>query len=278
MIAAVGVNVRTCVGACGLLVVFLSLCGCTVVDSVDQRFDNVNRSAARARNLSILLNIVRASRNEPLSFVAFSRVTANTSASASLGLPSFAIGPKPFPTSVQADTLVTDKVFTTSSGVVTSMDLTVLESRDFYAALLNPVDLPTFTFFARQGYSRELLFRLFTNSVRMNIAGRRIELRNEPRGACAPVKGGRSLCFSELVDMAIASGLTAETRLAESPAPKRSGQQGESSSGRKIIYGRLSFDPALAARARSDYPSVQLLASPAAHRPLCETSDWRPKI
>jgi hypothetical protein len=45
-----------------------TLGACAVVDPVDPRYDTVNRSLAKARNESILLNIIRSSHDWPMSF------------------------------------------------------------------------------------------------------------------------------------------------------------------------------------------------------------------
>src|ERR1700730_14099845 len=71
---------------------------CTIVDTVDGRFQQINRSSATARNESILLNIVRASHNAPLNFVAISRLSGTTQATAGAGLPSLLTGPYPIAT------------------------------------------------------------------------------------------------------------------------------------------------------------------------------------
>jgi len=55
--------------ACSVLVGALAagvLGACAFVDTVDPRHDTINRAAAKARNEAILLNIVRASHNIPL--------------------------------------------------------------------------------------------------------------------------------------------------------------------------------------------------------------------
>src|SRR5580704_708336 len=76
---------------CSVLLVGL-LAACAVIDIVDPRFDSVNRSTAKARNESILLNIVRASHSAPLNFVSFTRVSGSMNMSASAGLPVFNLG------------------------------------------------------------------------------------------------------------------------------------------------------------------------------------------
>ena len=250
--------------------------GCAYVDSVQSRYDNVNRNAAQARNESILLNIVRAGDNAPLNFVAFSRVTAVTSASGNLALPTFALGPDPAPVSLQRVATVGDRALGSSSNVQNSMDLTILDSHDFYSALLSPVDLPTLSYFVRQGYSRELLFRLFTDSVRARVGGKDYEFPNDPAQSCQP--GSKiPTCFDDMVAIAVASGLTAETRIEQAPSTGKKKGAGTADAPRYITFGRLCFDPVLAARARREYSSDifgKLLAAPGAHRPQCRSKSW----
>ena len=58
-----------------------------------------------------------------------------------------------------------------STNAANSFDLTVLDSKHFYQALLSPIDLVTFDAFIRQGYTHELLYRLFVDSIRRTVAG-----------------------------------------------------------------------------------------------------------
>jgi hypothetical protein len=67
--------------------------GCAAVDTVHPRYETINHSTERARNESILLNIVRASQDAPLNFVAFSSVSGTSTLQAGAGLPSFLVGP-----------------------------------------------------------------------------------------------------------------------------------------------------------------------------------------
>ena len=145
-----------------------------------------------------------------------------------------------------------------------------LETKDFYQGLLRPVDLPILNYFLRQGYSRELLFWLFVESVRQTGAGPAVEFLNDPdeKRACIIVLG-QERCFEHMVDVAIASGLTVEVKL------ESTGGKGKGGGARTVA--RLCFDPILAARARRDYdPEIQgfLLAPPGAHRPRCKIDPW----
>jgi hypothetical protein len=69
------------------------LAGCAVVDPVDGRYDTIGRSLAKARNESILLNIVRASHDWPLSFSTIANVSPSMTNTSILGVPTFLLGP-----------------------------------------------------------------------------------------------------------------------------------------------------------------------------------------
>jgi hypothetical protein len=73
-----------------------TLSACAAVDStVAPRYDTVSRSIAQARNESILLNIIRASHDYPLSFSTVSQVIPQMTNTTTMGLPSFLLGPNP---------------------------------------------------------------------------------------------------------------------------------------------------------------------------------------
>jgi hypothetical protein len=237
MFGRVGALLRGAVVTCGLS-------SCSAVDSaIDPRYDTINRSTAKARNESILLNIVRASHAVPLNFVVFSRVSGATQVGASTAIPNFQIGPSYRPpltaaTSAAGYSLgapLRDVIFNkdnlgASTSASNNFDISLLETKDFYQGLLRPVDLPILNYFIRQGYSRELLFWLFTESVRVTAMGRTIEFLNDPdeRRSCDIVRG-RQQCFRHMVDVAMASGLTVETRLEK--------KSGEGKGGRKSAKG-----------------------------------------
>jgi hypothetical protein len=293
---------------CVLLVGLLG--ACAMVDTVDPRYDSINRSTAKARNESILLNIVRASHSAPLNFVAFSKVSGTTAVSASAGLPLFNLGPffpVQFPGSAnllapplpQRAYSLNSNTLSGSTNANNNFDISILETSDFYRGLLRPVDLPVLNFFIRQGYSRELLFWLFTESVRETIAGQTVEFLNDPdpRLACQ-ITRGQERCFRHMVDVAMASGLTVETRT-EATAAAGGGSKGGGKGGGKTsnkgggdgnksasgggggsptrIVARFCFDPVLAARARKEYdPEIfRFLVTPE-HRPRCKIDPWIP--
>jgi hypothetical protein len=124
-------------------------------------------------------------------------------------------------------------------------------------------------FFIRQGYSHDLLFWLFTDSVRETIRGHTFEYRNRPNEPCETVLG-KERCFKDLVDLAVAAGLTVETQMVTAAGTT----PGKPST---TIYARMCFDRVLADRARKEYSEeiqAQVLGNIAGHQPRC--SDWHP--
>jgi hypothetical protein len=239
--------------------VLLALLGaCAVIDTIEPRYDVVNRSTAKARNESILLNIIRASHSAPLNFVAFTQVNGSNTISASAGLPTFNLG-QFFPLIIPPSTNILSppnpqRAFTLnnttlSGGGSASNNYTIgiLETQDFYLGLLRPVDLAQVNFFIRQGYSRELLFWLFTESVRETIMGHTYEFVNDPNPdlACQMVQGERR-CFNDMVDVALATGLTIEVKIEEkksspgSPSDQKGG--GTSKTGGAKTSGDMTGD------------------------------------
>src|SRR5690348_3067412 len=76
-----------------MCLVSLSLLGCTSFDPLDNRAENFNLSATDYSNNAILLNVIRASLLEPLTFVTITSVDGTGSASGNLGLPTISFGP-----------------------------------------------------------------------------------------------------------------------------------------------------------------------------------------
>jgi hypothetical protein len=258
-----GVRVGALMASCAA--VFLT--HCAMVDTFDGRLDQINRSSAYARNQSILLNIVRSSRNVPLNFVAVSRISGSTQTQFGGGLPSMMVGPypiatgAPFATNAAGTALnvvepalsrnlgLNSTTLNASTNAANSFDLTVLDSKQFYQALLSPIDLVTLDAFIRQGYSPELLYQVFIESIRRTVAGRTFEYRNEPGAPCEMI-GGQQRCFKDVIDNGVASGLTVETLTVSS---SRSAAEKSSTT----VYARMCFDQVLARRFRGENPGFR---------------------
>jgi hypothetical protein len=166
------------------------------------------------------------------------------------GLPNMITGPYPIATaadklapSITRDVTLNSTTLNGSANASNSFDLTVLDSKEFYQALLSPVDLPTLNFFIRQGYPHELLYWLFAEAVRETVGEHTTEYRNRPDETCE-YTATNARCFNKLVDVAVANGLTVETKsIALTSAGKTSTE----------VYGRFCFDPVLGDRVKKDY-------------------------
>ena len=149
------------------------LSACAVVDPVDNRYDTVSRSLAKSRDESIFLNLVRASHDYPLSFVTIANVTPSLTNTTNLGLPSFLLGPSPHnvePTFRPGrDFVFGNTTASNSTAVSTNFNVSTQETSAFYKGFLKPIDLQTLNYFIRQGYPREMLFWLFTNSFELTL-------------------------------------------------------------------------------------------------------------
>ena len=156
---------------CGALLAG-ALGACAVVDPVDNRYDTVSRSLAKARNESIFLNLVRASHDYPLSFTVVANVTPSLTNTTSFALPSFLLGPHG-PLRCQrrwiGDVIFGNTTAGNTTAVSTNFSVSTQETSAFYQGFLKPIDLQTLAYFIRQGYSRELLFWLFTDSFTLEL-------------------------------------------------------------------------------------------------------------
>ena len=260
------------------VVLLASLVGaCALVDPVDNRYDIIGRSLAKARNESIFLNLVRASHDYPLAFTAISQVTPSMTNTSSFALPSFLVGPgnvgqvtataalSTFPTSAPGrDTIFGNTTASNATAVSSNFNVATQETGGFYDGFLKPIDLQTLDYFIRQDYSRELLFWLFADSIELKANGRTIGMRYDPPNdyGC-DAKDPRHLCFQDFIKIAIAAGLTVQEVSSTSSAGKAGGSSsgkdsgggssGGSAGGSKsetTIYARLCFDPVLGERAQ----------------------------
>jgi hypothetical protein len=161
-----------------------ALCACAVVDPVDNRADTIGRSLAKTRNEAIFLNVVRASHDYPLSFVTVSNVTPTMTSATNVALPSFLLGPHipSYPNSPAAgkaaplftpgrDVILGNTTAGNTTTLSSNFNLSTQETSTFYEGFLKPIDLQTLDYFIRQGYSRELLFWLFTDSFEFTKNG-----------------------------------------------------------------------------------------------------------
>jgi uncharacterized membrane protein YgcG len=261
---------------------------CALTDPVDYRYDNIGRSLAVARNEAIFLNIVRASHDYPLAFTTISQVTPSMTNTSSFALPSFLEGPgtisrvsnaaagtiSTFPsTAPGADLIFGNTTASNSTAVSSNFNVATQETSAFYIGFLKPIDLQTLDYFIRQGYSRELLFWLFTDTVELKAGPRILGMQYDPPNdyGCDRTDP-RHLCFTDFIRIATAAGLTVE-ELTQQSVGSAGGSKGGGSSGgsaggkdssgggggggssgkgETTIFARFCFDPVLSRRAQND--------------------------
>ncbi len=215
------------------------LTGCVAVGIVDTSAGTIDHSVGRARNNSILLNIVRASRYEPLYFYSVSRVSGGGTADLKLSLPALTFGPHQ--TSAQRDfTLGYNGLSVLDSQQTGSFDVAILESKDFYEGMLQPLSLTEIGIILHEGFSRELIYRLAVETVTVYDAQGLHRYVNDP---ASDTYGGFELFF----DAALSHGVTVESFETPAPSPRagEGGLQASDDRPRTITTSRLCFDPAL---------------------------------
>jgi hypothetical protein len=267
---------------------------CAVVDPVDPRYDTVNRSLAKARNESILLNIIRSSHDWPMSFTTVPQVNPSMQNTTTLGLPSFLVGPNPKGT-ITPGSPARDVIFgnqnnlTNATTVSSNFSVSSLENGSFYSGLLSPVSLHDLNYFIRQGYSRELLFWLFADSIEVEFGHHVIGYQfDPPYDYGCPLEDPKKRCFREFMEIAVITGLTVEATTVTPGGGKGGGGSGgggaDSSGGAKgkTEYSRFCFDPVLAERGMKamDPQRLQLVLAKYVDRdykrsPVCG-STWNP--
>lgn len=202
---------------------------CAVVDPVDSRYDTVTRSLAKARNEAIFLNLIRASYDSPLSFNTIANVTPTMTNTSSFALPTFSSGPPncilgtlpgttrtcTFPMGAPgADVLFGSSTASNSTAVSTNFNVSTEETGSFYEGFLKPIDLTILDYFIRQGYPRELLFWLLTDSFELTLPGHRpLGFHYHPPDDLGyDLEDQKHRCFTDWVHIATFSGLTVEKK------------------------------------------------------------------
>jgi hypothetical protein len=262
-------------GVLTLLAFACALGACAFVDPVDNRYDTVGRSLAKARNEAIFLNLVRASHDYPLSFTTIANVTPSMTNTSSLALPNFLLGPHiiPVPGSAAAiaapqfspgrDVIFGNTTASNSTAVSTNFNVSTQETSAFYEGFLKPIDLTTLDYFIRQGYPPELLFWLFTDSFELDVHGHSLGYRYNPPDdyGCAKLDP-KHRCFLDWIHIATAAGLTVEEVTQQKLSggggggggKEGGGGGGSSSKPTTLAFTRFCFNQVLAQRALALMP------------------------
>ena len=187
-------------------------------------------------------------------------------------MPGFLLGPTfhgaSLPTTQDRDVIFGNTTAGNTTAVSTNFNVSTQETSAFYQGFLKPIDLQTLNYFIRQGYSRELLFWLFTNSFELTLPSVKQPLGyhfNPPDDYGCSRPDPKHRCFIDWVHNAAFTGLTVEEKTAEaaSPAASKGGAAsgGPSSASKSLSYARFCFNPVLAQQAAAEVSPAEVQAA-----------------
>ena len=172
------------------VLVFLLGSGCTLVDlTLPERGYAVNVGSAHVREDTILLNIVRASRFEPMNFVTLSKYNGSgileggIQATRNDGIIYDILNKGPIQAGTTATTAILKSSVVPSARTNTAafFDLASLENKEFYAGFLAQLDLSAINLLVNAGLSRELVLHSIVKSARITRADGKVFLyHNDP--------------------------------------------------------------------------------------------------
>jgi hypothetical protein len=160
------------------LALFVAMLGsaCSTIDTAfPERGFAVNVASANVREDAILLNIVRASRFEPMNFVTLSKyngsglIEGGVQATRNNGLIYDVLNSGPVAAGTTATTalLRTSVVPSTRTNSAAFFDLASLENKEFYAGFLAQLDLSAINLLVNAGLSRELVLHSIVKAARV---------------------------------------------------------------------------------------------------------------
>jgi hypothetical protein len=145
-----------------------------------------------------------------------------------------------------------------TTAIGSNFNVSTQETSTFYQGFLKPIDLQTLDYFIRQGYPREMLFWLFTDSFHLERGGHKTGYYYSPPDdyGCSR-EDPKHRCFIDWVRNATLAGLTVEEKTLQKSASSSGGGQQEKSpetpgGGGKTqttIFARFCFSSVLRLRA-----------------------------
>ncbi|HEX3918099.1 MAG TPA: hypothetical protein VHW60_12240 [Caulobacteraceae bacterium] len=237
-----------------------ALSGCVALGSFEQRATTFNRNVADTQNVGLLLNLARASRDEPLYFTSTSGVHGSGSEDFSLNIGGS--GPAPL-----------------DGNTGSSFDTDVLSSKDFYSGMLTPLGPADVNLLFSQGYSREMVLYLVVDRLKVTDVSTMQPGQDDSKEPTSVYfndpRSPSFATFKTFVDQAMLHGLTTEVTYppAAAPAPLAQVSKDQVNNVNVVVsvapdsggddgpYARLCYDLALAT------PTAKLDFTP--ESPLC---------
>ncbi|HEX4095248.1 MAG TPA: hypothetical protein VHX64_00905 [Caulobacteraceae bacterium] len=260
------------IGRIGAVSAMALLAGCLSQGNIDRRATTFNEQIATFSNKGVLLNLARASREEPIYFAGLGQLSSTSATAFRVGAPQFFLGP-----SLPA----VDKIGTFDLAGSTYLDnntnsvlqVSMLTSDHFYNGILGALSLRDVDLLLHQGYSRELIFYLVIDKAKITVippagstgpAPAPVMVFNDPS---SPTFG----LFKTYIQQAMEHGLTTNTFegpndvASAAPVPGTPAKAGTLS-----VQAELCYDKALALPADlKDIPAGSFCGD----KPSVRTSD-----
>jgi hypothetical protein len=164
-----------------------------VVDQFGSRVYDQNLTSQEVMNKEVLINIIRASRYQPLNFMAITQVTGGQSETLTTGLPTITLGPAQ--TIAERQFQVTNSV---ASGATGSFQTNPLVSSQFQQGMMSPVS-PKILAYLLASHDRETVFNLVIDSINVTSGNTTVRYVNDPAndhglpGGCTAQSASRAL-------------------------------------------------------------------------------------
>jgi hypothetical protein len=242
------VNIKTG-GRLAATCAMLLLTGCISVGKIDRRANTFNDQVADVSNNALLLNLARASHEEPVYFLALNQLSSTGATDFHASAPSFILGPNLPPLDGLATFNGSGSSTYLDNSTNTQLQMSVLGSKDFYNGLLGTLDLRDVDLLLHQGYSRELIFYLVIEKAKITV----ITPPGAPESQIPPQvvyndpTNPQSFgLFQYYIKEAMEHGLTTETFLAPNDITSDTAAPGEAQkTQRYAIQAELCYDKSL---------------------------------
>jgi hypothetical protein len=204
----------------------VGLSGCITFGAIDRRANTISDQVANGMNQGVLTNLARASRAEPIYFVAFNQLSASGTTDFRAGAPQFFLGPK-LPAVDQIATFTGGSTYLDNQ-TNSNFQMSLLGSKDFYSGLMAPITLQDVDLLLHQGYARELIFYLVIDKATITPIAYKdkagvdhaalppITIQNDPTKFSDDPENRAS--FEYYIKQAMEHGLTTETYMAPDEA------------------------------------------------------------
>jgi hypothetical protein len=176
--------------AAGALLPVLALTGCALVETaLPERGFAINTGSSNLREDVILLNVVRASRFEPMNFTTLAKYTGTGSLEGSLqvtrndGLTYDILNKGPVQAGTTATTVVARSAYIPNvrGSTGANFDVIPLDNKEFYAGFLAQLGLDQINLLVNAGLSRELVLHSIVKAARvLHANGTTYEFQNDP--------------------------------------------------------------------------------------------------